>query len=161
MPAKGDGSATPPREWLLAGSTGWFDGRAAFLRRAAQLGLARDSAEHLSASYGTAAETLLDLIAARPRLGERLIPDLPYIEAEVIHACRSELALTLEDVLARRTHIAIEDRSRGSSVAPRVAALMKGELSWSPPEQRRQLEAYAAFVRQETGPLSSAPVAES
>jgi len=151
----------PTSHLVLYGSDGWYDGRAAFLRRGVELGLARDIAEHLSGSYGTAASSLLDLIAARPRLAERLIPDLPYIEAEVIHVCRSELALTLEDALARRTHIAIEDRSRGSSVAPRVAALMKEELSWSPKEQRRQLEAFAAFVRQETGPLSPTQVSES
>jgi glycerol-3-phosphate dehydrogenase len=151
----------PTSHMALYGSAGWYDGRAAFLRRAVELGLPRDVSEHLSASYGTAAEALLDLVAARPRLRERLISDLPYIEAEVIHACRSEVALTLEDVLARRTHITVEDRSRGSSIAPRVAALMKGELSWSPEEQRRQLEAFALFVRQETGPLGSTPVAES
>ncbi|MGO8950606.1 MAG: glycerol-3-phosphate dehydrogenase/oxidase [Ktedonobacterales bacterium] len=143
----------PTTKMPLFGGAGWFDSRAAFLRRAGQLGLGREIAEHLSQAYGTAASDLLDLIAASTELKELLVPDLPYIAAEVVHACRAELALTIEDVLARRTHIAIQERSRGTIVAPRVAELMAHELGWPVDEQDRQLAAYQDFARKESGPL--------
>jgi glycerol-3-phosphate dehydrogenase len=137
----------------LYGSVGWYDGRTAFLRRANQLGLPRHVALHLSESYGTAGSAVLDLIETQPDLAERLVTDLPYVEAEVIHACRSELALTLEDVLARRTHIAILENTRGRAAAARVAELMAEELGWSAEERTRQLAAYVRFARVQAGPL--------
>ncbi len=149
----------PTTKMSLYGGAGWFDSRAAFLRRAAQLGLDSAVSEHLSQAYGTVASDLLDLIASRPELSERLIPDLPYIAAEVVHACLAELALTIEDVLARRTHIAIQERFRGSAVAPHVAELMAAPLGWTAQEQARQLEAYQAFALEESGPLGLPPLA--
>jgi glycerol-3-phosphate dehydrogenase len=137
----------------LYGSAGWFDSRAAFLRRASGLGLAASTAEHLSQAYGTAAGELLDLISSRPELGTRLVADLPYVEAEVVYACRAELALTIEDVLARRTHVALQEPSRGTGVAPRVADLMAAELGWSEEDRSRQLRNYQAFALEQSGPL--------
>jgi glycerol-3-phosphate dehydrogenase len=143
----------PTTRMQLYGGAGWFDTRAAFLRHAGELGLGAHIAEHLSQAYGTAAAELLNLISYRPELGTRLIADLPYIEAEVVYACRAELALTIEDVLARRTHVALQDRSRGTEIAPRVAELMGEELGWSTADQSRQLLAYQAFAEEQAGPL--------
>lgn len=143
----------PTAKMLLYGATGWFDSRSAFLRRAGSFGLDHEVTEHLSQAYGTAADGLLDIIEARPDLRARLVPDLPYVEAEVVYVCVNELALTVEDVLARRTHIAILDRSRGSMAAERVAELMAATLDWSAAEKSRQMAAYYAFALQEAGPL--------
>lgn len=142
----------PTTKLLLSGSVGWYDGRTAFFRRASRLGLQRSVALHLSDAYGTAGDSILDLIESRPSLGERLVSDLSYVEAEVIHACRSELALTLEDVLARRTHIAILEKTRGTASAPRVAALMAAELGWSAEERERQLLEYDRYAREQVPP---------
>jgi glycerol-3-phosphate dehydrogenase len=143
----------PTTRMSLYGGTGWFDSRAAFLRRAGGLGLGANIAEHLSQAYGTAADELLDLISSRPELGTRLVADLPYIGAEVVYACRAELALTIEDVLARRTHVALQEPSRGTAIAPSVADLMAAELSWSAEVRSRQLRDYHAFAQEQSGPL--------
>jgi glycerol-3-phosphate dehydrogenase len=143
----------PTTRMPLYGSAGWFDTRAAFLRRAAELGIGSIIAEHLSQAYGTAAGELLDLISSRPELKERLVAELPYIKAEVVHACQAELALTIEDVLARRTHVAIQERSRGTAIDPRVSELMAAELGWSATEQARQLADYQAYAVEQSGPL--------
>jgi glycerol-3-phosphate dehydrogenase len=143
----------PTTRMQLYGGSGWFDTRAAFLRRAGELGLGAHIAEHLSQAYGTAAGELLNLISSRRGLGARLVEDLPYIEAEVVYACRAELALTIEDVLARRTHVSLQDRSRGTMIAPRVAELMAEELGWSTAERSRQLQSYQAFALEQAGPL--------
>jgi len=139
----------------LAGADGWERVRVDIQQRAAALGLEGDVAEHLCA-YGTDAAALLDVVASDAALGARLVDDLPYIAAEVIWACRAELALTLEDVLARRTRIAIEDRSRGLDAAGKVADLMADELGWSDAERARQAEAYARYAREQAGQLADA-----
>jgi len=74
------------------------------------------------------------------------VPDLPYLYAEVVYACRAEMAMTLEDVLARRTRIILEDGARGVGVAPEVAALMARELDWSGDQTNAQVERYRALV---------------
>jgi glycerol-3-phosphate dehydrogenase len=54
-----------------------------------------------------------------------LIDGLPHIEAEVIYAARHEMAATVEDVLSRRTRIALLTRDNGAACAGRVAELME------------------------------------
>lgn len=152
---EGWAATRPTRRLRLHGAEGWPDGRFALFERGRALGLEADVVARL-ASYGDEAGTLLRLIAGDAALGERLIPDLPYPRAEVIHACRAELALTLEDVLARRTRIAVEERTRGLAAAVDVADLMAAELGWSSAERGRQLDAYARYAREQAGPLSGA-----
>src|SRR5260221_6018994 len=108
---------------------------------------------HLSDAYGSHACAVPAMVRQRPQFAARLVPDLPYIAAEVLYVCRTEMALTLEDVLARRPHIAIEDRSRGLDAAPAVAGLMAEELGWSHAEHERQLGDYRAYAQVQAGPL--------
>lgn len=143
----------PTRRLRLHGAVDWPAARLSFFERAEALGVAPEVAEHLAAAHGAEADAVLDLVARDASLAARLLPDLPYIRAEVVHAVRAELALTLEDVLARRTRIAIEDRSRGTAVADDVAALMAAELGWSADERARQIAAYIAWAREQAGPL--------
>jgi glycerol-3-phosphate dehydrogenase len=145
------------RTLRLQGATCWPESRERFFQRAAEARLGATVAEHLVHAYGDEALEILDLIVEHPELGERLISDLPYLRAEVVHACRAEMALTLGDLLARRLHIAIEDRMRGLGVAAEVAALMASELGWSDEERVARLAAYDKYVRAETGPLAGLP----
>jgi glycerol-3-phosphate dehydrogenase len=78
-----------------------------------------------------------------------LIDDLPYIRAEVVHACRAEMAMTPYDVLARRTSITLEDYRRGLGVVEEVAALMAKELSWPSEQQRTMIEEFRAAIGEE------------
>jgi glycerol-3-phosphate dehydrogenase len=142
------------RTLRLQGATRWPESRERFFQRAAEKRLDARVAEHLVYAYGVEALEILDLIAERPDLGERLILDLPYLRAEVVHACRAEMALTLEDLLSRRLRIAIEDRARGLEVAADAAMLMAEELGWSDEERATRLAAYDKYVRAEAGPLA-------
>ena len=99
-------------------------------------------------------DELLDLIRARPELGEPLPGADDYLGAEVVYAASHEGALHLDDVLARRTRISIEAWDRGVSAAPgrreahgRGARLGRGArrssrssatCSGSPPSARRR-----------------------
>lgn len=145
----------PTRALRLHGADGWPEARLALFERGQSLGLGADVVAYLAHAHGSEAHALLDLIGENPALATRLIPELPYLSVEVVHAARMEGALTLEDVLARRTRIAIEEPSRGTAVAPDVADLMAAELGWSPEERARHLATYQAWARQQAGPLAT------
>jgi glycerol-3-phosphate dehydrogenase len=142
------------RALRLQGAMRWPESRERFFQRAAETRLDARVAEHLVHAYGDEALEILDVIEERPTLGERLISNLPYLRAEVVHACRAEMALTLEDLLSRRLRIAVEDRARGLDVATDVAALMVEELGWSDDERATRLAVYDRYVRAEAGPLA-------
>jgi glycerol-3-phosphate dehydrogenase len=86
---------------------------AADLRQAAQR-IARQHSDlelpvrlHLSHLYGTLAEEVLDSAENDPALLERLHPDAPDIAAQAVYARVREWACTDDDVLARRTTLAL------------------------------------------------------
>lgn len=146
--ARRDGKAIshPTRQLLLAGAVGWRDARRELEVRGGKLGLTEDIVEHLVFNFGSNACAILDLVEKEASLRKRIVPDLPYLRAEVVYACRCEMAMTLEDVLARRTRIMLEDASRGTEVAAEVAALMACELGWSSEYRDAQVERYCALV---------------
>ena len=78
--------------------------------------------------YGSDAPAIRKLIAEDPSLGRPLDSQLPYVEAEVVWAARSEMARTVEDILARRTRALFLDAKAAIRMAPRVATIMAKEL---------------------------------
>jgi glycerol-3-phosphate dehydrogenase len=64
----------------------------------------------------------------------------------VVHACTHEGALHLEDVLERRTRLALTSPDRGLAAAEPAAALIAGALGWSAERTRDEVEAYRARV---------------
>jgi glycerol-3-phosphate dehydrogenase len=148
--SKRDGSklAHPTRNLPLHGSVGWYTAKQALEHDAEVLGLAPDIISQLEQSYGTEMRNVLDLVANNTSLAERLINDLPYIKAQIVHACRYEMALTPYDVLARRTAITLEDRRRGLDIVDEVTTLMAKELDWTQQEQQLQAETYCTSIEQ-------------
>jgi glycerol-3-phosphate dehydrogenase len=67
----------------------------------------------------------------------------------VAWAVRNELALSLDDVLARRTRLAQELPDRGAAIAPRVAQILGAELGWGESRQRLEVDSYLATARRE------------
>jgi glycerol-3-phosphate dehydrogenase len=122
-------------------------------REAAALGLDDDTAYHLARAYGEDAEDILVAVRVDPSLGERIAPGHEYVWAEVRHAVRHEMAMTLEDVLIRRIHLFYEAADGGLSVARAVAERMAGEpgIGWDAGEIDRQVELYARRVRETRG----------
>ncbi len=113
--------------------------------RVAPLGLDRGVCERLARAYGTLADEVLELVSERPELRERLAEDRPYIAAEAVQSVRREMALHVEDVAFRRTHVGLETAEFGAAIR-RIAVLMRDELGWD--EAREQAEiARAEAVR--------------
>ena len=147
-----DGVKAPSHPTLrlpLQGSVGWQAAQSELATRATALGLDSLVLEHLGGNYGTLTGEILSLVEQDATLGRRLIDDLPYIRAEVIHACRQEMAMTPLDVLARRTSITLEDRDQGLEAVEDVAELMAGELGWSSEQQREMSEAFRAQIERQ------------
>ncbi len=101
---------------------------------------------HLVDAYGTDAAWVLAYAEENPELGERIVPQLPYLMAEPLYAVQHEMALTLSDVLIRRTHVIYEVRGGGTERARAVAETMAPRLGWDEAEVTRQVADYAAQV---------------
>lgn len=106
-----------------------------------------DVEEHLLDTYGGQAAWILAYAEENPLLAERIVPGLPYLMAEVVHAVRQEMAITLSDVLIRRTHVIYETPDGGLGRARTVAELMGSRLGWGELEIERQVSDYASEVR--------------
>jgi glycerol-3-phosphate dehydrogenase len=96
-------------------------------------------AAHLADRYGGLAATLHSMIADDPSLGEVLVPGLPYLKAEAVYAVRHEMALSLDDVLTRRTRARLFNRPATVAAGAQVAALIAGDLGWDRAETERQV----------------------
>ena len=84
------------------------------------------------------------LIAERPELARPLAPDVPVIGAQVIEAVRHEMALSLEDVVLRRTALGTTGYP-GDAAVRGAAALMREELAWSESRLDEEVDAVRRF----------------
>jgi glycerol-3-phosphate dehydrogenase len=125
----------------LDGSEDWESAVVDMESKAVEYGLREDTLRRLSL-YGSELSAILDIMDKEPQVRGRIVADLPYVLAEVVYACRREMAANLDDVLERRLHISFEDRSHGRGAAPVVAAIMARELDWDAVETVRQIERY-------------------
>jgi len=130
----------------LAGAAGYTERRSSRQQIAARSGLPASQVERLLGRYGADIDELSDLIAARPELGHVLPGSGGYLGAEIVYACLAEGAVRLDDVLARRTRIAIEVPDRGREAAPHAAALMAAELGWGEPRLAAEIGGYRRLV---------------
>ncbi|HEX3985962.1 MAG TPA: glycerol-3-phosphate dehydrogenase/oxidase [Acidobacteriaceae bacterium] len=78
--------------------------------------------------YGSDESEVETLIAAEGGLAGKIDPALPYTWAQVVYAVRSEMARTVEDVLARRTRALLLDAQAAMRCAAEVAAVMAREM---------------------------------
>ena len=102
----------------------------------------------LVARHGTEAPAVVAL-GAELDLLRPLVPDRPFLEAEVVWAVRHESALSVDDVLSRRTRLAPELPDRGAAIAPRVAAIIARELGWGEARQALEVQLYLASAHRE------------
>jgi glycerol-3-phosphate dehydrogenase len=97
------------------------------------------STEHLVYTYGSEYQKLVECVLRQPDLARRIDPPLPVTVAEVEHAVHHEMALTLADVIGRRTEL-------GSTGLPSMAALQKcaslisREFQWSSEHQQQEIK---------------------
>jgi len=100
--------------------------------------ISEETIEHLVYTYGSDYIRFLKDMIEQPASLKRIDPHLTVTRAEVIHAVRHEMAITLLDVVQRRTEL-------GSSGLPpaevlqRCAELMACELGWDFERQQQEI----------------------
>lgn len=78
---------------------------------------------HLS-RYGARAPEVMALLQDKSDLATPIVASLPYIKGEAVYAVETEMAIEVEDILRRRTQIAIRDGQAATKVADDVEALI-------------------------------------
>ena len=97
--------------------------------------------------YGSDEPKILNLIKENPALGEKLSPKFGYTLAEVVWAVREEMALTVEDVLARRVRLLFVDAREAMAAAPKVAETMARELGRDQAWIDAQVESFTKMAK--------------
>jgi glycerol-3-phosphate dehydrogenase len=97
-------------------------------------GVADNSYEALAARYGHAAEGVLELAAEDPALAAPIVEGQPDLLAEVPFAARDEQALTVGDILLRRTRLGVlagpQVCAGDGRIPGEVAQALGRELGW-------------------------------
>jgi glycerol-3-phosphate dehydrogenase len=131
----------------------WEAFRERLVGEAVAAGLGADTGEHLARAYGEDADAILAAARGDASLASRLMEGHPYIWAEVVHAVRAEMAMSIDDVLVRRLHLFYEAMDGGLAVAERVARTMAAQegIGWSAAQVAAQVDAYREAVEATRG----------
>ena len=137
----------------LIGADGYFALQQQVLKIADETNLSEATVIHLLNRYGSLISEIIEIISENPEMSERIIPDLPYIKAEILHAASHEGALSVEDVLLRRTRISFEASDSGLSAANEVAEIIGTVLNWSAADRRGSVQSFAELFEHEEAAL--------
>jgi glycerol-3-phosphate dehydrogenase len=144
--AKGRASGTANLPIVGAAARSGLD--ALTTRLAKEDGLGEAAARSLVDRHGTESEDVLALGRTHD-LVRPLVDGHPYLEAEIAWAAEQELALSLDDLLARRVRLAQVLRDRGEAIAPRVAAIAGHVLGWDAARQASEVATYLEGAHRE------------
>lgn len=97
--------------------------------------------------YGSDAKKIQEIEDESAENGALLHPDLPVTAAQVIWAVREEMALTVEDVLSRRTRCLLLNARASMEIAPQVAHIMAVESNRDNVWEAEQVESYRALAQ--------------
>jgi glycerol-3-phosphate dehydrogenase len=92
--------------------------------------------------YGARCERIVARIAETPAAGEALPGLAGVTRAEIEHAVDEEMALTLEDVLERRTRSLSFDHGQGLGGVEAVAGIVAARLRWTAARTADEIEGY-------------------
>lgn len=90
---------------------------------------------------------MLALVAEYPALAAPITGKLPDIQAQIVYAIEQEMAVTFEDILRRRTTIALQD-GYGLTALGVLAQVAQDYCGWSREDCDRQITAYHQFMHQ-------------
>jgi glycerol-3-phosphate dehydrogenase len=139
----------------LVGAAGWQAMRHRAEALAGEYGVDADQVRRMLGRYGDEVPDVLAPVRSAPELGRPLPGAAGYLAAEYLYAVTHEQALTLTDVLTRRTHVAIEQPDSGEQVAPAVAALVAPVLGWDAARRQREVDDHLASVRADRAALAA------
>jgi glycerol-3-phosphate dehydrogenase len=97
-------------------------------------------------SYGSNADAIYEIEKTDPSLSHALHPELPITKSIINYAIHKEMAITLEDILVRRTRSLLLNARATIEIAPQVAEyvafLTKKDTKW----QENELKQFTSFA---------------
>jgi glycerol-3-phosphate dehydrogenase len=99
---------------------------------------------HLLERYGSLIAEVLDS-SPLEYLG-KLSPDLPYLKAEIWYAVTHEGALSISDVMYRRTRLNFELKDQGISLLDEIAEIVATALGWDMDKKEESMKQYRDLV---------------
>ena len=143
---------------LLAGAHGYSPD---YWKSLASHQLSEETARHLAEKYGTCAPEVLCIANEDPQLRATILTDAAPIRAEIVFSIRREMAMTIEDILARRIGLQYYSWSMAVQAAPMVAEYLGREFGWASSEKAQAAEDYVAKIARMQAVLASAPAQAS
>jgi glycerol-3-phosphate dehydrogenase len=118
------------------------------------LGVSERTADRLVDRYGTRAAAVVRAAGDDPTWLSVLHEPTGALAVEMLVAVREEFAITLTDVLARRTLLAFEP-GHGFDVVDRAAEILGAELGWDQDRQAHEIAEYRTWVSRLANPASA------
>ena len=97
--------------------------------------------------YGTDANAIHQLMEADSYLSAKIHPGYTYTKAEIKWCIENEMAMTVEDILARRLRLLFLDASAAIDLAPLVAAMLAKYYTKNEDWELRQVEAFQSLAQ--------------
>jgi glycerol-3-phosphate dehydrogenase len=113
-------------------------------RREHDQGLPADTIPHLIAAYGSRYREVLHLADGHADWRAAVDHGSPVIGAQLVWAVRKEMAVTLADVILRRTPFGAAGYP-GDAGVERAATIVGSELGWDADRRRREIDEVRAF----------------
>ena len=103
--------------------------------------------ERLIQRYGYRGyQTIQEFVSQDATLAEPIATSLPFVKAEILYAYRQEMAITLEDLLWRRTRIGWT-QGQGLDIAPQIAQFLSKWKNWNQARGAAEVEKYTHRIR--------------
>ena len=139
----------------IVGADGYFALTQQSAQIAEQYGIDEKSVIHLLNRYGSLISEVLELITSDKKLAKPLAEGLPYLKAEIVYAASHEGAMSVDDVISRRTRLAFEAPRAGIDLVDDIAALIAPVLGWGVREKKASIAEYTSAVAAEVEALEA------
>jgi glycerol-3-phosphate dehydrogenase len=130
------------QRYRLSGSPGYSP--SLWQSLAANFHVSPETAQHLTGKFGADATRVLELAKQDRSLAAPITEDYPAIHAEIVYGIRYEMAMSIEDVLARRIGLQWFSWKSAMAAAPVVGAYFEREHGWTPAQTQQAIREYTA-----------------
>lgn len=116
-------------------------------KRLAIHGCKKKGSNHHLSIYGSDAIEINKLVEEKPGLAEKIHPFYPYTKSEVVFCIQNEMAMTIEDILARRIRLLFLDAYAAMEAAPVVASMFREYAGKDVEWEHKQLQVFTNLAR--------------
>ena len=113
---------------------------------AMQYSLKPETVTHLLNRFGSEVSEIFALIEDDRKLVQSIVKNLPYLKAEIVYAVVAEGALSVSDVMERRTRIAFEAPNFGLDHVTAIADLMAPYLGWKASDKKASITQFQSAM---------------